>query len=394
MRNPESQQRGNDAIRTALRKLHSYLVDPTVVELLLNPDGSVWVERLGAPPLEADVRMTALEAENMLRQVAAEVRAQLNATEPSMLCRLPIYGARLQALIPPIVEAPVFAIRRPAGQLFPLSHYVEQGVLTEQQRQCLRDCVRGRDNILVGGSTGSGKTTFATSLLNELCDTDERVLIIEDYPELQCTVRHKVPLLINPPSYTWRRAVINAMRLRPDRIIVAEVVDGAAVEVEKAWKSGHPGIATIHADSPALMLERFCQLMEEVVPYAPRVSVAQTINVCVHLRRDRSHPAGRVVTGIVRVKGYDREAQQWLLEDLSGRRRAACPYCSLSGDSLRAPCEMASQPVRLLLEALATAAREGASPDEQEALFRHVHGRQLSALSAEPQTHAPALRTL
>lgn len=395
MRNPESQHRGDSALRAALRKLHVYLVDPTVVELMLNPDGSVWVERLGAPPLETDVRMSALEAENMLRQVAAEVRVQLNEKSPSMLCRLPIYGARLQAVIGPIVGAPIFAMRRPAGRLFPLSDYVEQGLLTEQQRLCLREAVRGRANILVAGSTGSGKTTFASSLLNELSDTDERVLVIEDYPELQCPVLHKVPMLINPPNYTWRHAVINAMRLRPDRIVVAEVVDGAAVEVAKAWNTGHPGgIATIHADSASLALERFCQLMEEVVANAPRVSVAATINVCVHLRRDRSHPAGRVVTEIVRVNGYDRQAQQWLVEDLLATRaidpttaaRAECPYCSATGDErLRMPCLKTAAPARFLVEALSRASRAGASLDEQESLFRHVHGQRLDALAESIQ---------
>jgi type IV secretion system protein TrbB len=300
-----------------LHKLDGYLTDATVVEILLNPDGSVWVEHLGSPPRRTEIYMSPVEAEAMLRQVAAEVRMQLNEGAPAMLCRLPLYGARLQAVIPPIVTAPIFAMRRPAKEMFPLSHYVEQGVITERQRHCLREAVLGRANILVGGSTGSGKTTFATSLLNELSGTTDRVLVIEDYPELQCTLPHTVPMLINPPNYTWRHAVINAMRLRPDRIIVAEVVDGAAVEVAKAWNTGHPGgLATIHADSTTLMLERFCQLMEEVVQIAPRETVAATINVCLHLRRDRSVPAGRSVTGLVRVNGYDRAARKWLVEEL------------------------------------------------------------------------------
>ena len=304
-------------MRVALSKLDALLTDPTVVEIMLNPDGYIWVEHLGAAPQCTDITFSAVEAENLLRQVAAEVRKTLNEQTPDMLCRLPLYGARLQALMPPIVSSPIFAMRRPASRLYPLSHYVQQGVLTEVQQQKLREAVLGRANILVGGSTGSGKTTFATALLHELADTDDRVLLIEDYPELQCSVRHKIPMLINPPSYTWRSAVINAMRLRPDRIIVAEVVDGAAVEVTKAFNTGHPGgIATIHADSPELMLERWCQLMEEVVPTAPRASVAATINVCVHFKRDRSHPAGRRLTGLVRVKGFDRARERWVVEDL------------------------------------------------------------------------------
>jgi type IV secretion system protein TrbB len=317
VRNPEFQQRGEVALRVALAKIEPFLVDASVVEIMLNPDGRIWVEHLGAAPQPTDITMSAVEADNLLRQVAAQVRAQLNEQSPSMLCRLPLYGARLQAVIPPIVPAAIFAMRRPASQLFPLSHYVEQGVITQCQLGKLRDAVLGRVNILVGGSTGSGKTTFATALLNELHDSDDRVLVIEDYPELRCTARHTIPLLINPPTYTWRNAVNNAMRLRPDRIIVAEVVDGAAVEVTKAWNTGHPGgIATIHADSPELMLERWCQLMEEVVPTAPRASVAATIHVCVHFKRDRTHRSGRRLTGLVRVKKYDRAQERWIVEEL------------------------------------------------------------------------------
>jgi type IV secretion system protein VirB11 len=316
MRNPESQQRNEGALRVTLHKIDAYLVDPTVIEIVLNPDGRIWVEHLGAPLLPTEVRMSPLEAMSMLREVAAEVGAQLNPRSPSMLCRLPLYGARLQAVIPPIVEAPIFAMRCPAKQLIPLARYLDEGVLTDRQAVHLQDAMRGHVNILVGGSTGSGKTTFAMALLHELQDANERVFIIEDYPELQCSLPHKVPMLIDPPRYTWRDAVINAMRLRPDRLVIAEVVDGAAVEVQKAWMTGHPGLGTIHGDSPVSMLERFSQLMEEVVASAPRESVAATMHVCVHLRRDRSRRAGRVVTGIARVCGYDRSTRQWRVEDL------------------------------------------------------------------------------
>lgn len=320
LRNPASQQRAEVALRLALQPLEPFLVDSTVVELMLNPDGRVWVEHLGCVPQQTALVMAPHEAESLLRTVAAEVGKELNAAKPDMLCRLPIFGARLQAVISPIVTAPIFAMRRPAERLIPYARYIEQGVLTERQGWLLRDAFLNHANVLVGGSTGSGKTTFAASLLSELSGSDERVFIIEDYPELQhcCRdLRHQVPMLIDPPNYTWRNAVINTMRLRPDRIVVAEIVDGAAVEVQKSWLTGHPGgLGTIHGDSSELMLERFSQLMEEVVAQAPRETVAATINICVHMRRDRSHPAGRVVTSIVRVRGYDRSTRRWIVEEM------------------------------------------------------------------------------
>jgi type IV secretion system protein VirB11 len=146
--------------------------------------------------------------------------------------------------------------------------------------------------------------------------TEDRVHIIEDTPELQCEARNKLQVLVQPPVYTWQRAVMDAMRYRPDRILVGEVRDGSALELLKAWNTGHPGgMATIHANDTAAMLDRICQLIEEVVYPAPRLLVAQTINVCVHIRRDKTHAAGRSLSGLDRVVGAD-DSGRWLLEPL------------------------------------------------------------------------------
>jgi type IV secretion system protein VirB11 len=136
--------------------------------------------------------------------------------------------------------------------------------------------------------------------------TEDRVHIIEDIPELQCEAANKLQVLVQPPVYTWQRAVMDAMRYRPDRILVGEVRDGSALELLKAWNTGHPrGMATIHANDTAAMLDRICQLTEEVVYPAPRLLVAQTINGCVHIRRGKTHSAGRSLSGIDRVVGAD-----------------------------------------------------------------------------------------
>jgi type IV secretion system protein VirB11 len=165
--------------------------------------------------------------------------------------------------------------------------------------------VHAKENILIGGGTGSGKTTFANALLRVVAeDTADRVLIIEDTPELQCAAPNKVQVLVQPGVHTWRDAVMGAMRFRPDRIIVGEVRDGSALELLKAWNTGHPGgLATIHANDTRAMLDRLCQLIEEVVHPAPRALVAQTVGVCVHISRDPSATAGRRLSGLDRVCG-------------------------------------------------------------------------------------------
>jgi type IV secretion system protein TrbB len=189
--------------------------------------------------------------------------------------------------------------------------------LASSTRSAFFEAIASHANILIGGGTGSGKTTFANALLKVIAErTEDRVHIIEDTPELQCEVRNKLQVLVQPPVYTWQRAVMDAMRYRPDPIVVGEVRDGSALELLKAWNTGHPGgMATIHANDTSAMLDRICQLIEEVVYPAPRLLVAQTVNVCVHIRRDKRHSAGRSLSGIDRVVGTDASGG-WMLEPL------------------------------------------------------------------------------
>src|SRR5262249_45626340 len=142
-------------------------------------------------------------------------------------------------------------LRKPPGIVFTLQDYVRDGIVSEAQANALTAAIRQRDNILVGGGTGTGKTTLANALLQTIARaTSDRLYIIEDTCELQCAAPNKVRVLVQPPRHTWRDAVMAGMRYRPDRIIVGEVRDGSAIELLKSWNTGHPGgLATIHADS-------------------------------------------------------------------------------------------------------------------------------------------------
>jgi type IV secretion system protein VirB11 len=222
-------------------------------------------------------------------------------------------------MIPPVVAAPVFTIRKPPRKIFTLEAYVQRGIVSPPQADLIRRAVRDRSNILVGGSTGSGKTTLANAILNEIATaTRDRLYIVEDMRELQCSAPNKLQLFVQEPVYGWQRAIMDALRSRPDRIVVGEVRGGAAaLELVKAWNTGHPGgLATVHANNTRAMLDRVCQLMEEVIPAAPRLFVAQTINVCIHLTLDRKHPAGRRLTGVDCVCGLNAEGQ-WRLEPVA-----------------------------------------------------------------------------
>jgi P-type conjugative transfer ATPase TrbB len=312
----------NDAVaRRRAASLHSavepivrFLEQDSILEIMLNSDGRVWVDEAGKGMYCTEAVMSSDDAERMIRLIAASTNAEVHENNPSLAARMPIWGARLQACVPPLVSAPVFSLRKPAKVVFTLEDYIRNGILSEAQAGYLDEAVRARKNLLIGGGTGSGKTTLANALLHSISSSKDRVYIVEDNPELQCSAENMVQILVQPPHYTHRHAIMDALRLRPDRIIVGEVRDGAALDMLKAWNTGHPGgLATIHANSAAAMLQRLCQLVEEVVPAAPKELIGEAVDLCVHIHRDPRHPAGRTLTGIVAVNGFDKNSA-WVLE--------------------------------------------------------------------------------
>jgi type IV secretion system protein VirB11 len=312
----ESEARRLEALRFRMRAIVPFLDDQTVIEIALNADGKIWVERMGAPMVCTDIVMTKDEAMVMLGLAADAIGTEISAGKPSLAALIPGWNTRLQAMIPPVVEAPIFTIRKPPTKVFTLDDYVARRILSVRQADQIRRAVGDRANILVGGATGSGKSTFTNAILAEIADqTDDRLYIVEDMRELQCAARNKVQIFVQEPVYGWQRAIMDALRSRPDRIIVGEVRGGAAaLELVKAWNTGHPGgLCTVHANDTRGMLDRICQLLEEVIPTAPRRFLAQVIQICVHITKDPTHPAGRRISGLDRVLGVNADGS-WRLE--------------------------------------------------------------------------------
>jgi len=312
----ESEARRLEALRLQMRSIIPYLDDPGVIEIALNADGTVWVERMGEVMKRTAVRMSKSEALVMLGLVADAVGSEITAAKPSLAALIPGWNTRLQAMIPPIVDGPTFTIRKPPMKVFTLDDYVGRAILKPGEADAIRRAVGERANILVGGSTGSGKTTFTNAILQEIAEqTADRLYIVEDLRELQCAAPNKLQIFVVEPVYGWQRAIVDALRSRPDRIVVGEIRGGAAaLELTKAWNTGHPGgVATIHANDTRGMLDRICQLLEEVIPTAPRSFLAQVIQLCVHLTKDPGHPGGRRLTGLDRVLGVNVDGS-WRLE--------------------------------------------------------------------------------
>ncbi|MCB2181344.1 MAG: P-type conjugative transfer ATPase TrbB [Desulfobulbaceae bacterium] len=298
------------ALEAALQPVHDYLENDAVIEIMLNADGRVWVDMAGEGLVQSNVVMGSDEAERVIRLCASAMNTEVNERQPSLAAKLPVWGYRVQAAVPPIVEAPVFAFRKPSKRVFSLEDYVASDILSSKHADIIVSAVQERRNILIGGGAGSGKTTLANSILQCVAATHDRLYIIEDNPELQCTAANKVQIFVQS-GYTFQNAVMDALRFRPDRIIVGEVRDGAALDLLKTWNTGHPGgLATIHANDPRAMLERLGQLIEEVIPQAPRYLIAEAVDLCIHISRDVHAPAGRIVNAIAQVNGLT-ESGAW-----------------------------------------------------------------------------------
>jgi P-type conjugative transfer ATPase TrbB len=258
----------------------SWLDDPKVVEIMLNPDGRLWIDRLGDGLIDTQSTISALDGERIIRLVAHHVGAEVHAAAPRLSAELPQTGERFEGLLPPVVTGPAFAIRKPAVAVFGLDDYVQAGVMSQAQAACLAQAVAARVNILVAGGTSTGKTTLANALLAEMARTGDRLVLIEDTRELQCAAPNVVALRTKDGVATLADLVRSSLRLRPDRIPIGEVRGAEALDLLKAWGTGHPGgIGTIHAGCALGALRRLEQLTQEAVAVAPRALIAETVQL-------------------------------------------------------------------------------------------------------------------
>ena len=296
--------RGARMLRTALgSSVTSLLADPNIVEVMLNPDGRLWADRLGGGLIDTGFTLPAAAGERIIRLVAHHVGMEVHARAPRVSAELPETGERFEGLLPPIVSAPAFAIRKPAVAIFTLDDYVAANTMSRLQAATLRQAVANRLNILVAGGTSTGKTTLTNALLAEVAKTDDRVVLIEDTRELQCASPNLVALRTKDGVASLSDLVRSSLRLRPDRIPIGEVRGAEALDLLKAWGTGHPGgIGTIHSGTALGALRRMEQLIQEAVLSVPRALIAETINVVAVLV---GRGTDRRLAELARVDGLD-----------------------------------------------------------------------------------------
>lgn len=279
------------------------LDDATVVEIMLNPDGRLFIERLGHGVAPAG-EMAAAAAEIVIGSVAHALQSEADDEQPIVSGELPIGGHRFEGLLPPVVSGPTFTIRRRASRLIPLEDYVKSKIMTEAQASVLRSAIKSRLNIVISGGTGSGKTTLANAVIAEIVEhsPEDRIVILEDTAEIQCSAENAVSLHTSD-SVDMARLLKSTMRLRPDRIIVGEVRDGAALTLLKAWNTGHPGgVTTIHSNSAMSALRRLEQLTAEVSQQPMREVIGEAVDLVVSIERTAK---GRRVRDVIHVEAFN-----------------------------------------------------------------------------------------
>ena len=314
-----TQERQLEKLRRDLGEVFlAALADPATVEILLNADGNLWQERLGEP-LRPIGTMIANRAEAVLRTIAACLQTTITRDKPTIEGELPLDGSRFAGQIPPVVTAPVFAVRKRASRVLTLQQYVDAGIMTPEQKDNLCQAIRAHRNILVIGGTGGGKTTLTNGLIHEVTEQfpDERIVIIEDTGEIQCSAQNYLQYHTSP-EVNMTKLVRLTLRMRPDRILVGEVRGPEALDLLMSWNTGHEGgIATLHANNAAAGLARLSTLVS-MHPDAPREIeplIGEAVDVIVHIARTEG--GGRIVRDVLEVKNFDRIKQVYNFQSVS-----------------------------------------------------------------------------
>lgn len=268
------------------------LENDDIVEILLNPDGQVWQDN--GQEMKPITSLNPQQALKIISTVAGINGEFVTPEKPIYEAELPLNKERFSAWIPPLVSAAAFSIRKHAKRVYTLDDYQDAGIITEKQKETLTEMVIDSKNILIAGATGSGKTTFANAILDAIAKhtPHHRVTIVEDTLELQCPVDNLVAYRTYE-HVSIQNAVRLLMRARPDRIVVGEVRGGEALDMIKAWQTGHRGgLTTTHAGSVVGALRRIKNLCEEQNLADHTETIADSIDYVAVIENKRTPEGG------------------------------------------------------------------------------------------------------
>lgn len=294
-----------DKLINDLGFIYPYLLQNDVIEVMVNPDGSVWVERLGQSMEHVGI-IDKDKAIAIMDTIAASLGKTIKEDSPSLEGTLFLDGSRFAGHIPPVVASPTFAIRKKAISVFSLQQYVNNKILSVRHLNIIKKAIKDHKNFLVVGGTGSGKTTFLNALIQEMVNENpnERILIIEDTGEIQCNALNHVKLC-SSPNVDMTSLLKSSLRMRPDRILIGEVRGPEALDLLDSWNTGHEGgAATIHANNVELALQRLNSLVSrnKSAPSDIDNLIGQVVHIIIHIAKTTG---GRKVKQLLELQGYN-----------------------------------------------------------------------------------------
>lgn len=287
--------------------------NPKLMEMMFNSDGKLFYQMIGEPAQEYKQAIPASRIERIIKIAAHIGNHTLSYKSPILETTLPFDGARFSATIPPITVVPTFSIRKKALRIFSLQEYIENGGLTESQYEIIKEAVRTHKNILVAGSTGSGKTTFCNAVIQEISSQypTERIIMIQDVAELQCASKNFVDF-ISDQFTTPTHLVKLCLRYKPTRILMGEIRDGVALDLLDLWNTGHEGgLSTVHANNALSTLTRLENLVErnQNAPKKIPEVIAETLDLILFIE-------DRKLSEILEIEGYDSKNSEYILKSL------------------------------------------------------------------------------
>lgn len=281
------------------------LSDYETVEIMLNPDGRVWQEKLGQGMMCIE-ELGCAQAESIIKTVAGFHGKEITRGSPVIEGEFPLDSSRFAGQIPPVVSAPCFAIRKKALQVFTLEDYLDNGVLSRAHYELIIKSISKHCNILVIGGTGSGKTTLINAIIHKMVSEfpNERIVILEDTSEIQCHAQNFVQYHTTP-EVSMTQLLRTTLRMRPDRILVGEVRGAEALDLLDAWNTGHEGgAATLHANNAKMGLVRLESLISRnsSAPKDIKRLIADAIDLIVHISRT---PSGRQIKEVINLQDIE-----------------------------------------------------------------------------------------
>lgn len=306
-----------NTLASCLDKIIPLLQDENIFEVYVNPDGKIWTDGYRGRE-NTGIKITAAQVKQIILNVAALTNQLVTEEKPALDAEIPANNffdkCRFEGNLPMIVPAPSINIRKHPKKIFTLEDYENQGILSKIQHSIILEAIQAKKNIIAAGGTKSGKTTLLNAILAEISKLSDRVIMIEDTPELQCKAADCVSMRTTR-TFSMSDCLRSVLRMTPDRIVVGEVRGGEALALLDAWSTGHGGgCSTVHSNSARDTLLRLENMTARVSQNPQQATIGQAVNLIIYLKYLGNR---RMVEDIIEVEGWNAVKKEYHLKKIA-----------------------------------------------------------------------------